>query len=72
LPGVGAPLEDCSLSALQQYARDLQAALNALAAASDPLLTRAPSPATDLATLLADLRQAEDIRRQEAAEKVSG
>ena len=71
LPGLGAPLEACALSVLERYARDLQSSLNALAAATDPVLSRAPAPPTDLKMLLADLRQAEEIRRLEVEEKVN-
>jgi hypothetical protein len=70
LPGLAAPLEECALSVLERYARDLQSALNVLAAATDPIVSRAPAPPADLAMLLADLRRAEALRQQEAAERV--
>ena len=66
LPGVGEPLDECSLSALTQYAKNLQAALNQFAGLADPLLAAAP-PA-DVQALLADLKQAEELLAWEAAQ----
>jgi hypothetical protein len=69
LPGTGAPLEESALSALNQYARDLQVRLNAFAGATDPVLTRAPAPPPDAVALLADLRQVEDLRTLEGSQE---
>ena len=38
LPSVGAALEECALSALLQYAKNLQASLNQFAGLADPML----------------------------------
>src|SRR5207302_10088405 len=69
LPGTGAPLDESALSALNQYARDLQATLNQCAAAADPVLAHAPKAPADAVTLLADLRQAEELRALEETQE---
>ncbi len=67
LPGVGERLEACALSALAHYAKDLQAALNQLATLVDPVLRQA-TPA-DVPSLIADLKQAEEVRAFEASQQ---
>lgn len=69
LPGAGEALEECAISALLQYARDTQAALNQLGAVTDPVLSRAPAQPPDLATLAADLHQAEELLALEATQE---
>src|SRR5262249_12132975 len=59
LPGVGSPFEECSLSALGNYVKVLQSALNQFAGLADPLLGAAP-PA-DMQAFVADLKQAEEL-----------
>ena len=66
LPGVGAPLDECALSALVHYAKDLQTSLNQFAAVADPLLGAAP-PA-DMQVFVADLKQAEELLAFEASQ----
>ncbi len=66
VPGVGAALDECALSALAQYAKELQAALNQFAGLADPLLGAAP-PA-DVQAFGADLKQAEELLAFEAAQ----
>lgn len=68
LPGVGQPLDSCGLTALARFARDLQASLNRFGSLTDGLLARATKPPPDAATLVADLRQANDIRQLEQAQ----
>jgi hypothetical protein len=68
-PGTGAALEESALSALNRYARDLQATLNQFAAAADPALAHATTPPADAATLMADLRQAEELRALEETQE---
>ena len=68
LPEIGAPLEECALTAIQHFSRELQLALNALGGATDGVLTQAPKASGDLAALVADLRQAEEIRCFEATQ----
>jgi hypothetical protein len=68
-PGAGQPLEDVALSALVQYAQELQAALNRFAGLADPVLSRAATPPADTAALLADLREAERERALEAEQE---
>jgi Protein of unknown function (DUF4011) len=65
LPSSDAPLEECALSLLRDYARNLQATLNPFAAAVDPVLAHAKVPPRDIATLLADVRQVEELRARE-------
>ncbi|MBM4071389.1 MAG: DUF4011 domain-containing protein [Planctomycetes bacterium] len=67
LPGVGEPLDACGLTVLRQFARDLQASLNRFGSLTDAVLTRATRPPPDAATLVADLRQADEIRQLEQA-----
>src|SRR5262249_37653026 len=67
LPGTGAALEESALSQLNQYCRDLQAALNQFAALTDQALARSLSKPPDAVTLVADLRQAEEVRSFEAS-----
>ncbi|MCI0455510.1 MAG: DUF3320 domain-containing protein [Gemmataceae bacterium] len=69
LPGTGASLEECSLSALNQYARDLQASLNQFGSLTDPILAGAPAPPTEAVTLLEDLKSVERLRALEASEE---
>lgn len=66
MPTVSARFEECSLSALGQYARDLQSALNQFAGLSDSILGAAP-PA-DMPALVADIKQAEELLAFEAAQ----
>ncbi len=61
LPGAGVPLEEAALSLLNDYARDLQATLNPFAAAVDPVIAHAKPTPVDAVTLLADLRQVEEL-----------
>jgi hypothetical protein len=78
LPGVGDRFDECSLSALSHYAKDLQTALNQFAALADPVLggalTPNPSPegrgetAADMAAFVADLKQAEELLAFEASQ----
>lgn len=67
LPGVGQPLDACGLTALNQFARQLQASLNRFGSLTDALLARATKPPPDAATLVTDLRQADEIRQLEQA-----
>lgn len=69
LPGTDAPLEESALSALNQYAKDLQTALNHFAALTDPVLTRAAQRPADAVALVTDLEQAEQLRREEAGQE---
>ena len=69
LPGIGQPLEECSLSALLRYAKDLQAALNQFAGLADPVLRTAKSQPPDAVTFVADLREAESLRKQETLDE---
>ncbi len=62
----GAPFEECALSALLQYAKNLQASLNQFASLADPLLGSA-EPA-DMQAFVADLKQAEELLAFEAAQ----
>src|SRR5262249_28359107 len=57
----------CALSALAHFAKELQAALNQLAVLVDPVL-RQTTPA-DMPGLVADLKQAEDVRAFEASQE---
>jgi len=66
LPTVGQPLEECSLSALNQYAKDLQTALNHFASVADPLLSA--TPPADAQTLVAEVKQAEELLTWEASQ----
>jgi hypothetical protein len=43
LPHTGEELDECALSVLMNFARDLQAALNGLGGLTDPVLARAPA-----------------------------
>jgi len=72
LPATSAALEESALSALNQYARDLQTALNQFAAVTDSVLAHAPAPPGDAVTLAADLRQAEAVRFWEATHATEG
>src|SRR5258708_4665306 len=67
LPGVGERLEECALSVLVHYAKDLQAALNQFAALTDSVLRHA-APG-DVPELAEDLKQAEDVRAFEASQQ---
>jgi hypothetical protein len=67
LPGLGERLEACALSAVVQYAKDLQTALNQFATLADPVL-RQTVPA-DVPAFLIDLKQAEDVRAFEASQE---
>ena len=67
LPGAGERLEACALSALVHFAKDLQAALNQFATRADPVL-RQTLPA-DMPGLVADLKQADDVRAFEASQQ---
>jgi very-short-patch-repair endonuclease len=65
MPGMGHPLEECAVSAVVQYAKDLQASLNRFASLADPVLTKAKSAPPDAAAMVEDLREAELLREQE-------
>jgi hypothetical protein len=67
LPGLGERLEACALSALAHYAKDVQGALNQLATLADSVL-RQTTPA-DMPSLIADLKQAEEVRAFEASQQ---
>jgi very-short-patch-repair endonuclease len=69
LPGTGAPLEESALSALNQYAKDLQTSLNQFGSLTDPVLARAKAPPPDAVTLVEDLKQAEGMAALEASEE---
>ncbi|MCI0637996.1 MAG: DUF4011 domain-containing protein [Gemmataceae bacterium] len=69
VPAVAEPLDECALSALVQFAKELQNSLNAFGALTDSLLAQAPAAPPDLATLVADLRQAEELRAFEATQE---
>src|SRR5262249_7878564 len=69
LPGSGAPLEESALSALNQYAKDLQMSLNQFGSLTDPVLARAKSPPHEAVTLVEDLKQAERMAALEASEE---
>lgn len=66
IPRLGVPLDEASLSALNQYAKDLQAALNQFAGLADPLL--GTTPPADMAAFVADLKQAEELLAWEASQ----
>jgi very-short-patch-repair endonuclease len=68
VPSTGEELDECALSAIVNYAKDLQAALNALGGLTDPVLTRAPAVPASLASFVADLHQAEELRVWEASQ----
>ena len=72
LPRTGAALEESALSQLNQYCRELQAALNQFAALTDQVLARSLSKPPDAVTLVADLHQAEDVRAFEASHEAEG
>lgn len=67
VPGVGAPLNECSLSAVVSYTKQLQAALNHFGALADPLLGTANPPA-DMQAFSGDLKQAEELLSWEASQ----
>jgi hypothetical protein len=69
LPGAGEELEECALSVVMNFAKDLQSALNVLGGLTDPVLARAPAAPPDLATLAADLRQVEKLLAWEATQE---
>ncbi|MCI0379663.1 MAG: DUF4011 domain-containing protein, partial [Gemmataceae bacterium] len=69
VPGVAEPLDESALSALVQFAKELQNSLNAFGALTDALLGQAPTPPSDVATLVADLKQAEELRAFEATQE---
>ena len=52
-----------------QYAKDLQSSLNHFASLADPVLTRAKSQPPDAVTLVADLREAELLTKQESLQE---
>ncbi len=66
LPSVGKSMDECALSALGHYARDLQAALNQFAALADPL--HGAAPLSDMTAFVADVKQAEELLAWEAAQ----
>jgi hypothetical protein len=66
LPNVGEPLDECALSALMQYTKDVQSSLNQFAALADPVLG-ATLPA-DIQAFVADLKQAEELLAFEASQ----
>jgi hypothetical protein len=69
LPGLGAPLDECALSALMKYAKDLQTSLNQFAALADPAVGGLGTvPPADVQALVADLKQAEDLLALEASQ----
>jgi Protein of unknown function (DUF4011)/REase_MTES_1575/AAA domain len=65
-PGSGRPLEETALSVLNHYAHDLQSGLNQFGSLTDTLLAKAPARPADAVTLVADLKQAEEVRAFEA------
>ncbi len=65
----GAALEDAALSAICNFAKELQARLNALAAVTDPVLQTAPQAPADFTTLINDLRQTEQLRQFESEQE---
>jgi very-short-patch-repair endonuclease len=69
LPNVGVPLEEAALSTLSEFAKDLQVRLNPLAALTDPVMQAAPQPPADLAALVSDLKQAEELLHAEAEQE---
>lgn len=66
MPNVGVKLDECSLSALGQYAKDLQSALNQFAGLADPVL--AGTLPADMLALIAELKQAEELLAFEATQ----
>jgi Protein of unknown function (DUF4011)/REase_MTES_1575/AAA domain len=66
LPGVGTAFDECALSAIAHYAKDLQTSLNQFAGLCDPVLG-ASLPA-DMQTFVADLKQAEELLAWEASQ----
>jgi very-short-patch-repair endonuclease len=66
LPETGQPLEESALTALMQYARNLQASLNHFAMLTDPALAQSINAPADAVALVADLKQAEQLRSWEA------
>lgn len=69
LPGAERPLEESALSALNRFARDLQASLNQFGSLTDPVLTQAPARPADTVTLVEDLKRAEEIRSLEGSQE---
>ena len=66
VPDAGASLDDCSLSALVQFAKRLQGTLNQFGGLADPLL--GSSPPADMQAFVVDLRQAEELLAWEASQ----
>ncbi|MBI3407077.1 MAG: DUF4011 domain-containing protein [Planctomycetes bacterium] len=69
LPQVGEALDDSASTALVNYCRELQTAMNQFAGLTDPVLVKAPAVPPDAATLVADLHQAEELRAWEASQQ---
>jgi hypothetical protein len=66
LPAVGERFDECAVFAIGQYAKDLQTALNQFAGHADAIL--GASPPLDMRTLVADLKQAEELLTFEASQ----
>lgn len=69
LPSSGAALEDSALSAVVSFARQLQDRLNPLATLTDPVLQSSRQPPANMAALVQDLRQRDDLLRHEAEQE---
>jgi very-short-patch-repair endonuclease len=69
LAATGEPLEESALTAVIDYAKALQAKLNPLGEATGPLLKASANPPPDLATLVEDVRQAEDLLKFETTQE---
>jgi hypothetical protein len=72
MPDTARPLDESALSVLNQYAKDLQSALNQFAAVTDPVLAHAPAQPPDAVSLAEDLHQAEEVRSWETSHVTEG
>ncbi len=72
LPGTNSALDDSALSALLEYAKSLQSSLNRFGTLTDSILGQAPQRPADAAALVADLKQAEQVRSWESTQPVEG
>lgn len=68
-PGGGATLEEASLSTVIAFAKELQGRLNPLAALTEPVLQAAKQPPADLAGLVHDLHEAEQLLEAETQQE---
>jgi very-short-patch-repair endonuclease len=69
LAATGEPLEESALTAVIDYAKTLQTRLNPLGELTGELLKASANPPPDFATLVDDLRQAEELLKFEASQE---